>query len=59
MKREYRQPTRSEWEHITSAHPIVRRVVLRRTTLTRQRDERLKVPKAGGGVGSKCPNVPE
>ena len=48
MKREYRQPTRSEWERITSARLIVRRV-LRRTTLTRHRDERLKAPKAGGG----------
>jgi hypothetical protein len=26
MKREYRQPTRSEWQHITSARPVVRRI---------------------------------
>ena len=58
MKREYRQPTRSEWEHITSAYPIVRRVVLPRTNLTRREDECLKAPK-GEGVGSRCPNAPE
>ena len=48
MKCEYRQLTRSEWERITSARLIVRRV-LRRTNLTSHRDERLKVPKGGGG----------
>jgi hypothetical protein len=59
MRRDYRQPTRSEWQRITSACPIVCRVVLRRTNLTRHRKERLKAPKGGGGVGSKCPDVPE
>jgi hypothetical protein len=26
MKREHRQPTRQEWERITSARPVVRRI---------------------------------
>jgi hypothetical protein len=49
MRRDYRQPTRSEWERITSTRPVVRRVVLPRTNLTSHRDERLNAPKGGGG----------
>jgi hypothetical protein len=58
MRRDYRQPTRSEWQRITSACPIVCRVVLPRTNLTRHREERLNASK-GEGVGSKCLDIPE
>jgi hypothetical protein len=49
MRVERRQPRPGEWQHITSSRPVVRRVVLPRTNLTRREDECLKAPKGGGG----------
>jgi hypothetical protein len=37
MRREYRKPTRAEWERITSRRPVVRRIPKPRGETSRQR----------------------
>jgi hypothetical protein len=39
MKRERRQPTRSEWERITSRRPVVRKVAKRPLKESTERKE--------------------